>query len=63
LRSVIEEIEDWKHLSFPTGDENGKEKKGSKEADDRDGEDADEAMDEDGNADTSMRDEGEDDEA
>ena len=63
LRSVIEEIEDWKHLSFPTGDENGKEKKGAKESDDRDGEDADEAMDEDGNADTSMRDEGDDDEA
>lgn len=26
LRSVIEEIEDWKHLHFPTLDENGKVK-------------------------------------
>jgi hypothetical protein len=64
LRSVIEEIEDWKHLSFPTGEENGKDKKGAKESEDRDGEDGDEAMvDEDGVADTSMRDEGDEDEA
>lgn len=26
LRSVIEEIEDWKHLHFPVTDENGKMK-------------------------------------
>ncbi|KAK6428705.1 1,2-dihydroxy-3-keto-5-methylthiopentene dioxygenase [Oleoguttula sp. CCFEE 5521] len=47
LRSVIEEIEDWKHLSFPTGEENGKDRKGGKdENDDDDAEaDADEAMD------------------
>jgi NAD(P)-dependent dehydrogenase (short-subunit alcohol dehydrogenase family) len=64
LRSVIEEIEDWKHLSFPTGEENGKDKKGAKDSEDRDGEDGDEAMaDEDGNADTSMRDEGDEDDA
>lgn len=51
LRSVIEEIEDWKHLSFPTGEENAKDRKGTgREKDDDDDADADadadEAMDE-----------------
>lgn len=67
LRSVIEEIEDWKHLSFPTGEETAKDKKGAKgdknESDDRDGEEGDEAMDEDANADTLMREDGDEDEA
>lgn len=50
LRSVIEEIEDWKHLHFPVADENGKGK-GSKNGDD-DGSDEevkaeDDAMDQD----------------
>ncbi|KAK3715390.1 1,2-dihydroxy-3-keto-5-methylthiopentene dioxygenase [Vermiconidia calcicola] len=39
LRSIIEEIEDWKHLHFPVADEGGK-RKGSKDAD-RDGDDED----------------------
>lgn len=34
LRSIIEEIEDWKHLSFPVVDENGKARK--QEGDDDD---------------------------
>ena len=46
LRSVIEEIEDWKHLHFPAVDENSKGK-GSKDAD-RDDRDDDEKGDEDG---------------
>lgn len=61
LRSVIEEIEDWKHLSFPTGEEGGKDKKGAKDGDDKDGEEVDEAGEEDGNADTTIRDEGDED--
>ena len=62
LRSVIEEIEDWKHLSFPTGEETSKDKKGAKgdknESDEREGEEDADAMDEDAQADASMRDEG-----
>lgn len=50
LRSVIEEIEDWKHLHFPTGEEDGKAKneKGGENEDEMD-----DAMDigEDGGAD------------
>lgn len=50
LRSVIEEIEDWKHLHFPTGEEDGKDK-GEKAGDNED--DMDDAMDvgDDGGAD------------
>ncbi|KAF7187050.1 Oxidoreductase BOA17 [Pseudocercospora fuligena] len=36
LRSVIEEIEDWKHLHFPTIEENEKGKPSKAGADDRD---------------------------
>lgn len=58
LRSVIEEIEDWKHLAFPTGEE--KDKKGGKEKvedeDEEGGEDAE------GEVDLGMRDEGEEEE-
>ncbi|KAK5167379.1 1,2-dihydroxy-3-keto-5-methylthiopentene dioxygenase [Saxophila tyrrhenica] len=35
LRSIIEEIEDWKHLHFPVAEENGK-RRGSKDADVKD---------------------------
>lgn len=66
LRSVIEEIEDWKHLSFPAGDEGVKDKKGDKgdrnDLDDRDGDEGDEVLEDDGHADASMRDEGDEDE-
>lgn len=50
LRSVIEEIEDWKHLHFPTGEEDGKGE-GEKGGDNDD--DMNDAMDvgDDGNAD------------
>lgn len=63
LRSVIEEIEDWKHLAFPTGEE--KEKKGGKEkAEDDEREEGEEgAEDAEGEVDTRMGDEGEEEEA
>lgn len=48
LRSIIEEIEDWKHLSFPMPDEGGKGRKG-------------ESSKGDGDVDTKMEGEGEDD--
>lgn len=37
LRSIIEEIEDWKHLSFPVADENGKGKNHAGRDDEDDG--------------------------
>lgn len=37
LRSIIEEIEDWKHLSFPVADEGGRGK-GIRDVEDEDGE-------------------------
>ncbi|SMY26973.1 unnamed protein product [Zymoseptoria tritici ST99CH_1A5] len=40
LRSVIEEIEDWKHLHFPTGEEDGKVKEEKAGDNDDDVEDA-----------------------
>lgn len=45
LRSVIEEIEDWKHLHFPVADEKGGKKRA--ENGDAGGEDEDDVMDED----------------
>lgn len=36
LRSVIEEIEDWKHLHFPSADENGKPKTTTDQDEDND---------------------------
>lgn len=48
LRSIIEEIEDWKHLSFPVAEDSSKGK-GSKDSEkaDQDDRDDDEAMDQD----------------
>ena len=39
LRSIIEEIEDWKHLSFPVGEEGGRRGKKDDRDDEMDGED------------------------
>jgi hypothetical protein len=51
LRSVIEEIEDWKHLHFPVGDEKNGKKSKENEGDEGDDEDVkgedDDVMDED----------------
>lgn len=51
LRSIIEEIEDWKHLHFPTAEDSAKGK-GAKDADrDEDGKGDDDIMDQDADED------------
>ena len=51
LRSIIEEIEDWKHLHFPTGEDGGKGR-GGKDADEDFKEE--DAMDQDADEDASL---------
>ncbi len=59
LRSIIEEIEDWKHLHFPVPEENGRGK-GSKREDDLGDDDDQDDNDGYGGADVTMKDEEED---
>lgn len=46
LRSIIEEIEDWKHLSFPVAEEEGRKGKKNADGEDEDAEAGEDQMDE-----------------